>query len=412
VETQLLLALGKRQTRRFDALLIEDASRLSRKQADVLNLCERLSFAGVKIHFISQGIDSGDEKFQLLLLARGMIDQLFLADTAKRVRRGLEGLIRRGLHTGGRCYGYRSRKDDDGTRLEVYEPEAILVRRIFNLYADGKSLKAIAKKLNADGVQSPQPQQGRISRSWCPSTIRTILRNERYLGKVVWSRKHRVRDPKSGRRVFRTREGETPIRGADRPELQIVPENLWLAVEDRRDLVKRIYEDTGKRSGLLRSSAMNAPYLFSGLLRCSQCGANLQIVSGRGRNHPNQIYGCPLNFHRGDSVCPNRVRVKRDVLERELLAGLQEKVLRKEVVNYALDRFEEQLLKELDNIGGAKGNSPTSPSGYSHPGPILFGSGSRSSERTPCGVWAMYARLSMGTRQRRAPISQNTSRRS
>ena len=352
METQLLLALGKRQTRRFDALLIEDASRLSRKQADVLNLCERLSFAGVKIHFISQGIDSGDEKFQLLLLARGMIDQLFLADTAKRVRRGLEGLIRRGLHTGGRCYGYRSRKDDDGTRLEVYEPEAILVRRIFNLYADGKSLKAIAKKLNADGVQSPQPQQGRISRSWCPSTIRTILRNERYLGKVVWSRKHRVRDPKSGRRVFRTREGETPIRGADRPELQIVPENLWLAVEDRRDLVKRIYEDTGKRSGLLRSSAMNAPYLFSGLLRCSQCGANLQIVSGRGRNHPNQIYGCPLNFHRGDSVCPNRVRVKRDVLERELLAGLQEKVLRKEVVNYALDRFEEQLLKELDNIGG------------------------------------------------------------
>jgi hypothetical protein len=35
-----------------------------------------------------------------------------------------------------------------------------------------------------------------------------------------------------------------------------------------------------------------------------------------------------------------------------LLAGLQGKVLRKEVVNYALDRFEEQLLKELDNIGG------------------------------------------------------------
>jgi|ERR1700728_1620263 len=122
--------------------------------------------------------------------------------------------------------------------------------------------KAIAKRLNADGVQSPQPQQGRISRSWCPSTIRTILPNERYLRKVVWSRKHKVRDPKSGRRVFRTREGETPIRGADRPELQIVPENLWLAVEDRRDLVKRIYEDAGKRSGLLRSSAMNAPYLL------------------------------------------------------------------------------------------------------------------------------------------------------
>lgn len=349
---RLLLEAAESKPRPFDVVLIEDASRLSRKQADVLNLCERLSFAGVKIHFISQGIDSGDEKFQLLLLARGMIDQLFLADTAKRVRRGLEGLIRRGLHTGGRCYGYRSRKDSDGTRLEIYEPEAIIVRQIFYLYADGKSLKAIAKKLNADRVSSPQPQQGRISRSWCPSTIRTILRNERYLGKVIWSRKHKVRDPRTGRRVFRKREGEAPIRGADQPELQIVSEKLWCAVADRRELVKRVYEDAGKRSGLLRSSAMNAPYLFSGLLKCSQCGANLQIVAGRGRNHPNQTYGCPLNFHRGDSVCSNRVRVRRDVLERDLLAGLQEKVLRKDAVEYALDRFEEQLLKELDNIGG------------------------------------------------------------
>ena len=349
---RLLLEAADRKPRPFDAILIEDASRLSRKQADVLNLCERLSFAGVKIHFISQGIDSGDEKFQLLLLARGMIDQLFLADTAKRVRRGLEGLIRRGLHTGGRCFGYRSRKDPDGTRLEIYEPEAVVVRRIFHSYADGQSLKAIAKKLNADSVVSPQPQLGRISRSWCTSSVRVILRNERYRGKIVWSRKHKVRDPKTGRRVFRVKEGETPIRGADQPELRIVPEKLWRAVEERRELVKRVYENAGTRPGLLRATAINAPYLFSGLLKCVKCGANLQIVAGRGRNHPNQTYGCPLNFHRGDSVCSNRVRVRRDILEAKLLAGLQDKVLREDVVNYALDRFEEQLEKALGNIGG------------------------------------------------------------
>jgi site-specific DNA recombinase len=347
-----LLATAESKPRPFDVLLIEDASRLSRKQADVLNLCERLSFADVKIHFISQGIDSGDEKFQLLLLARGMIDQLFLADTAKRVRRGLEGLIRRGLHTGGRCFGYRSRKDPDGTRLEIYEPEAVVVRRIFHSYADGQSLKAIAKKLNADSVVSPQPQQGRISRSWCTSSVRVILRNERYRGKIVWSRKHKVRDPKTGRRVFRVKEGETPIRGADQPELRIVPEKLWSAVEERRELVKRVYENAGNRPGLLRATAINAPYLLSGLLKCVKCGANLQIVAGRGRNHPNQTYGCPINFHRGDSVCSNRVRVRRDILEVRLLAGLQDKVLRDDVVNYALDRFEEQLEKELGNIGG------------------------------------------------------------
>ena len=347
-----LLAAAESRPRPFDVLLIEDSSRLSRKQADVLNLCERLNFAGVKICFVSQGIDSGDEKFQLLLLARGMIDQLFLADTAKRVRRGLEGLLRRGLHTGGRCFGYRSRKDADGSRLEICEPEAEIVRRIFQTYADGNSLKAVAKKLNAEHVPSPQPQKGRHSASWCPSAIRGILHNERYLGKVIWSRKHKVRDPKTGRRVFRTREGEQPIHAADAPHLRIVSDELWNAVRARQELVKRVYEDAGKRAGLLRSSAMNSPYLFSGLLRCKDCGANLQIVSGRGRNHPTQTYGCPMNFHRGDSVCSNRLRVRRDVLEGELLAGLQEKVLREDVVNYVLDRFESELLKELEGIGG------------------------------------------------------------
>ncbi len=331
-------------------MLLEDASRLSRKQADVLNLCERLSFAGVKIHFISQGIDSGDEKFQLLLLARGMIDQLFLSDTAKRVRRGLEGLIRRGLHTGGRCFGYHSHEVEGGKRLEIYEPEAAVVRRIFKLYGEGNSLKAVAKLLNEEHIASPQPQKGRLSRSWCPSSIRTILHNERYIGKVVWSRRHKVRDPKTGRRVFRVREGEEPICGDDAPHLRIIGSQLWDEVKARQDFVKRVYQDAGKRAGLCRSSAMNAPYLFSGLLRCRACGANLQIVSGRGRNHNSHTYGCPMNFHRGDSVCTNRVRVRRDVLERQLLGGIQETILREEVVDYTLSRFETQLLKELENV--------------------------------------------------------------
>ena len=346
-----LLADAESKPRPFDVLLLEDASRLSRKQSDILNLCERLMFAGVTIHFVSQGIASSDEQFHLLLLARGMIDQLFLADTAKRVRRGLEGLIRRGLHTGGRIFGYRSRKDPDGTRLEIYEIEAAVVRRIFEMYAEGQSLKSIAKRLNLEGVESPRPQKGRFSRSWCPSTVRVILRNERYTGKVLWSRKHKVRDPRTGRRVFRVREGEQPIRGTDAPHLRIVSDGLWNAVCERRELVKRVYEDAAKRPGLLRSSAMNSPYLFSGLLRCKECGANLQIVSGRGRNHRKQIYGCPMNFLRGNSVCGNSVRVRRDVLETELLAEFQRRILREDVLNYALDRFEAAMIEDLKGIG-------------------------------------------------------------
>jgi len=57
-----------------------------------------------------------------------------------------------------------------------------------------------------------------------------------------------------------------------------------------------------------------------------------------------------MNFERGDTVCGNRVRVRRDILERQLLARLQSKILCEEAVHYALNRFEEQLFKKLEHI--------------------------------------------------------------
>jgi hypothetical protein len=97
------------------------------------------------------------------------------------------------------------------------------------------------------------------------------------------------------------------------------------------EFVKRTY-GTGMRLGLVRTSVMNAPYVFSGLLRCSSCGANMQIVAGRGRNHKSQTYGCPMNHQRG--MCSNRIRVRRDALETSMFSGLLEKVLAGPVVEY------------------------------------------------------------------------------
>jgi site-specific DNA recombinase len=262
------------------------------------------------------------------------------------------------------CFGYRNVPIEDservdehgrpvilGVRLEVSEQQAAIVRQIFKLYAGGYSLKRLAKTLNAKGVPSPQPQAGRLSRSWCPSSLRVILRNDRYRGLVIWAKTRKIRSADTGRKVYRHRpKSERVMREV--PGQRIISDELWEAAALRRDLAQRVYEAADKRAGLLRSSAMNPPYLFSGLLRCKTCGANLQIVAGRGRNHKSATYGCPLNFNRGDSVCPNRTCIRRDVLEKKrLLCGLQEKVLREGVIAYALSRFEAVLERELENIG-------------------------------------------------------------
>ena len=225
------------------------------------------------------------------------------------------------------------------------------MRRIFELYGAGNSLKRIAKLLNAEKITSPQPQKGRLSRSWCPSSIRTMLHNDRYRGLVIYGKTRKIRSADTGRKVYRRRP-QAEWTTQEFPEQRIVSDEIWNAAQARKELVKRMYDDAGKRPGLMRSSAMNSPYLFSGLLKCAECGANLQILSGRGKHGSHQRYGCPMNFARGEIVCRNGSKIRRDILERELLAGLQSKVLRDDVVAYIIDRFEEQLIKGLENIGG------------------------------------------------------------
>ena len=347
----------------FDILLVDDSSRLSRRLKDSFTIHEELGFADVRLICISQGIDSASEQSEVLFATHGIMDSQYIRNLSKETRRGVEGKALAGLHTGGRCFGYQSVLEDSGNkdhhgrplvtgvRLGVFEPQATIVRRIFQLYADGNSLQRIAKTLNAEGVVSPQPQKGRISRSWCPSSVRTILRNTRYRGHVIWGKTQKVRS-KSGKRIYkRTTSDKWIVR--EIPEQRIISEELWAAVENRKETVKQLYGEIGRKGGMQRS--VSSPYLFSGLLRCSECGANVVIVSGRWRGRRDVVYGCPQNAFRGTTVCQNGVRIFRSQLERKILATLQKQVLKPEAIEYVLERFEDEYTKVMQDLNGEMG---------------------------------------------------------
>jgi site-specific DNA recombinase len=357
-----MLAAATSKDKPFDVVLVDDTSRISRTLKDSFTIHDELRFAGVRLVFVSQGIDTDSEQAEVLLATHGIVDSLYLKELGKKVHRGVEGKALNGLHTGGRCFGYRNVPIEDatrvdqhgrplitGVRLEVREDQAAIVRRIFEMYAGGNSLQKIAKQLNAEHVISPQPQKGRISRSWCPSSIRTILRNERFHGRVVWGKTVKVRS-KSGKRIYkRTTADKWVVR--EIPEQRIVSEELWGSVQARIEIVKQVYGEIGRKGGM-QGRSVSSPYLFSGLLKCSECGANISIVSGRWRGRSDVVYGCPQNTFRGASVCKNSVRVFRRALENRLLDGLQQQIMKPEAVEYVLDNFEGQLLKALDNLGG------------------------------------------------------------
>jgi len=129
----------------FDCILIDDSSRLTRRLADALNLFERLTFAGVRIVAVSQGVDSENPQAELLMSVHGSIDAVYWKELAQKTHRGMQGRALAGFATGGRCFGYQSvRGRDETVRLAIKDPEAAIVRRLFEMYAGGLSLKRIA----------------------------------------------------------------------------------------------------------------------------------------------------------------------------------------------------------------------------------------------------------------------------
>src|SRR5829696_5295305 len=138
--------------RRFDVVLAESLDRFSRDQEDTAGLFKRLTFAGVNIGTLAEG-----DITHLHIGFKGTMNALFLKELAEKTRRGLRGRIELGKAGGGVSFGYRIvRRLENGLVItgerEIVPEEAAIVRRIFKDYLAGVSPKAIAKRLNRDGI--------------------------------------------------------------------------------------------------------------------------------------------------------------------------------------------------------------------------------------------------------------------
>ena len=141
---------------RVDVVVAESLDRLSRDQEDVAALYKRLSFQGVRIVTVAEG-EIGDLHVGL----KGAMNAIYLKDLAQKTRRGLEGRVRAGRNPGGLCYGYEVVREMGANgpvrgQRRVDVAHAAIVERIFREFAGGVSPKAIARRLNAEGVPGPR----------------------------------------------------------------------------------------------------------------------------------------------------------------------------------------------------------------------------------------------------------------
>jgi site-specific DNA recombinase len=280
---------------------------------------------------------------------KGTMNALFLKDLADKTRRGLQGRVEHGKSGGGLCFGCDVVKQlaANGEPIRgdrtINQAEAAIVRRIFNDYIAGKSSRTIAWELNRDGVPGPQGSE------WGPTTIHGnpkrgvgILKNELYVGRLVWNRLRYLKDPDTGKRVSRLNP-EAEWVTQDVPELRIVDQEIWAAAKLRQKALALGPAEPGANA---LTERRHPKTLSAGLVKCGCCGGSYTMIS-------KDLLGCATARAKG--TCANRLNIRRDAFEASVLSGLRSHLMEPEL----LKEFCEEFTREVNRLRMDRGASLT-----------------------------------------------------
>ena len=250
-------------------------------------MLEELARHGVRVLFFDAPDLNNDPQVRLLTEMQGVIAEYERAKIAERNRRGRLFRARSGEVVHHKVpYGYRrvGRSRQSPAHLEVFEPEAVVVRRIFDDYvAGGHSMRQIAWRLYEAGICSPSGKP-----AWRYYSIAKILRNPAYVG-TLYCNCVEVLAPQAGRKR----------RQRKRPQAE------WIAIHVPTIVSQEIFDASQHvRHDNSRFSPRRAEpgrWLLRSLVRCGPCGVItkcLKTVSGSPRRTPS----APLRYY----VCPHR----------------------------------------------------------------------------------------------------------
>ena len=306
---------------RINCVIVKDLSRLSRNYTDAGNLIENL-FVRLNVRFISlaEGVDSyrnPDSVSNIIVPITNVMNDQYCYQTSKKIRQVFDMKRRNGEFIGSYApYGYV--KDPNDKHALLVDPEAAeVVKSIFSLFLSGMNKRGITYYLNDHGTLCPtayKQQQGlkynapnaQGNPMWSTITIDTILKNRVYVGDMVQGRQ-------------RVKSYKIHIQ-------EKVPEEEWFIVENTHEaIIDR--ETFAKVQSLLKRDTRTAPkakqlYLFSGFLKCADCGRAMSRIASKGIY---VYYQCGTYKSLSKKACTMH-SIKSDRLEAGVLFAIQQQV--------------------------------------------------------------------------------------
>ena len=268
---EFLMMIKDAASMTFDTVLVYKLNRFARNRYDSAKYKHKLKKYGIKVVSAMENIADDPSGILLESVIEGMAEY-YSVELAENVVRGMTENALEGKWPGGIVpLGY---KLDDDHHLVIDEPNALVVRRIYQMILDGRTPASICRILNAEGKRTA------TGRTFNHNSITRLLSNERYIGTFIW------------RDVRRT--GVVP---------RILDDRTFYAVQELRKS-RQHHKGVAKRS---------ENYMLTGKIFCGRCGSPMVGKSGTGRGGCiYYYYNC--QHHIDGSGCPARP-VRTDKLE-------------------------------------------------------------------------------------------------
>ena len=297
----------------ISAVFVKDLSRLGRNYIEVGKLTEEFfPLHDIRLVAVSDGVDSdeGEDDFTPF---KNIMNEYYAKDISKKRRIVNKMKGNAGVPLSPPPYGYIKKPDDP--RFWVVEPEAAeVVRRIYRMALEGYGLAETAAQLAADGVVNPTyywrsrgtSRGGSKSTveptKWGHTTVKKILTLQEYCGDVInfksysksYKMKKRIENPEENRAIFL---------------------NVHEAIIDRQtwEKVQALQKGTRRK----KPTVTQEPSVFSGLLKCPECGGNLNFHFNQ-NNHDIKFFSCQ-NQNSGYRKCSKTHYIRLDFLEQVVL---------------------------------------------------------------------------------------------
>lgn len=305
----------------FDLVLVHKIDRFSRNRYDAIVYRSVLAKNGVKVVSITENFGEGIEG-ELMAGIQEAMAEFYSKNLAREVKKGLDVLASKGLHTGGSPpLGYEVGEDK---KLKINESEAEIVRLIFSMYANHHSYNEISKELNAKGYKT------KAGNSFSASSFTSILSQRKYIGEYVYNR--RASKDIRGKANAHKNKPEEEILRIPNAVPRIIDDITFNKVQARLELNK-------KGQGHYKS---NSSYLLSGLIFCGECGFHYQgnsRAAGRGNHSIYSSYRCgKTQNHKGG--CSNG-EIEKNRLETFVLEQMQKYLFNDEAIRILVNLVNE-----------------------------------------------------------------------